>query len=229
MNGKIVISLLIFLAGTQCENVNDARDAIFRDYIVEVKDVHCTKNSYIHIAMIMTNILGKSVDINFTKDSYFEGEKPKLILTLQKMLQSLLQHSTGTPLHFIIFTDEISRSYITRTIREEIGRYLSETMITNHFVSSINRAYKIPKMKVEYVNLETMAEKYREDIEVMKKHYGHHFPEGTFIMPKDGKGPVMVPNLKYTLDLFYLAPFYHREFPVNIEKLIVIDIDLEFK
>jgi hypothetical protein len=230
MNLKIVSALFIFFAVARCDDIAiDARDASFRDYIVEVKDMHNTRNSFIHIAMIMTNILGKSADVNFTKDSYFEGEKPKLIVTLQKMLHSLLKHSTGTPLHFIVFSDEKSRSYITRTFKEEIGRYLSETVIRNHFVSIIDLAYKIPKISVEYVNLETLADKYREDIDEMKKHYGHHFPEGTIFMPEDGKGPVMVPNFKYTLDLFYIVPFYHKEFPKEIEKLVVIDIDLEFK
>jgi len=63
----------------------------------------------------------------------------------------------------------------------------------------------------------------------MKKHYGHHYPEGTVFLPENGDGPAMVPNMKYTHDLFYVVPFYHREFPKAIKKLIVIDIDLEFR
>ena len=229
MRDMIVRILVIFLTCVRCQVVKDAREHVFRDFVVEVKDIDCKKNSYIHTAMIMTNILGKSVDVNFTKESYYEGEKPKMIVTLQKMLQSLLKYSSGTPVHFIVFTDEGSRSYITKTFKDEIGRYLSETVIRNHFVSVANRVYKIPKLRVEYVSLAAVADKYRDDITVMKKHYGHHYPEGTVILPEDGKGPAMVPNFKYTLDLFYIVPFYHREFPKEIEKLVVIDIDLEFK
>ena len=50
-------------------------------------------------------------------------------------------------------------------------------------------------------------------------------------MPKDGEGEqfVAVPNRKYTRDLFYIAPFYHKEMPEEIKKLIVLDIDLEFR
>ena len=83
--------VVIFLTGVSCDAGLDAREDIFRDFIVDVADIHCRKNSYIHTAMIMTNILGKSVDVNFTKESYFEGEKPKMIVTLQKMLQTLLE------------------------------------------------------------------------------------------------------------------------------------------
>ena len=37
----------------------------------------------------------------------------------------------------------------------------------------------------------------------------------------------MVPSFKYTLDLFYLAPFYHLEFPTWLHQLLVLDIDLD--
>ena len=45
------------------------------------------------------------------------------------------------------------------------------------------------------------------------------------IIPKDHKGQT---EDKYSADLFYIAPTYHRAF-VALEKMIVIDIsDLEF-
>ena len=34
--------------------------------------------------------------------------------------------------------------------------------------------------------------------------------------------------MKYTLDLFYLAPFYHLEL-VQLDKLVVLDVDLQFR
>ena len=46
---------------------------------------------------------------------------------------------------------------------------------------------------------------------------------------KDG-GPTMLPTLKYTKDLFYIAPLLHKELPQDLEKLIMlVDTDLEFK
>merc|ERR1719195_459970 len=43
------------------------------------------------------------------------------------------------------------------------------------------------------------------------------------------EGRVHIPNTKYQHDLFFIAPFYHREVTSTISKLIVIDIDLEFR
>ena len=34
---------------------------------------------------------------------------------------------------------------------------------------------------------------------------------------------------KYRHDLFYILPFYHRELPLHVKKLIVLDADLEFR
>ncbi|XP_023337595.1 uncharacterized protein LOC111708450 [Eurytemora carolleeae] len=35
-------------------------------------------------------------------------------------------------------------------------------------------------------------------------------------------------KIKYGKDLFFLAPFYHREYPAGLHHLIVLDIDLHF-
>merc|ERR1712130_767913 len=89
---------------------------------------------------------------------------------------------------------------------------------------------KFPKhFRVEFVRLQSIAEKHRTEIDRMKVEYGHHFPEGTVILPEDDESPALVPMMKYTRDLFYLAPFYHKELPVSLEKLLVIDVDLEIR
>jgi lipopolysaccharide biosynthesis glycosyltransferase len=36
-------------------------------------------------------------------------------------------------------------------------------------------------------------------------------------------------NYKYKHDLFYILPYHHLEFPDTIKKLILIDVDLEFR
>ena len=45
----------------------------------------------------------------------------------------------------------------------------------------------------------------------------------------EGRPSVLVPSMKYVQDLFYIAPFYHKEFPEKLKKLIILDIDLEFR
>ena len=44
----------------------------------------------------------------------------------------------------------------------------------------------------------------------------------------DDENVVTVVNVRYDKDFFYIAPFYHRIFPL-LEKLIVLDLDLEFR
>merc|ERR550517_423233 len=72
----------------------------------------------------------------------------------------------------------------------------------------------------------------------MKQYFGHHMPVGTkFKVPipitifnnllKNKDGITFVPSFKYTLDLFYILPFYHIEFPVGLQRLMVLDVDIE--
>ena len=67
----------------------------------------------------------------------------------------------------------------------------------------------------------------------MKTHYGGISNEPHQTVRKEvevnGEKMVMVNTQKYRSDLFYIAPFYHTEIPESIKKLIVIDIDLEFR
>ena len=66
----------------------------------------------------------------------------------------------------------------------------------------------------------------------MKQLFGF-LSAGEQFTVKEGRGggwqEVHIPNTKYQHDLFFIAPFYHREVTSTIHKLIVIDIDLEFK
>ena len=67
----------------------------------------------------------------------------------------------------------------------------------------------------------------------MKTHYGGISTEPHETDRKEvevnGEKMIMVNTQKYRSDLFYIAPFYHTEIPESIKKLIVIDIDLEFR
>ena len=40
---------------------------------------------------------------------------------------------------------------------------------------------------------------------------------------------VMFSTDKYTRDMFYLVPFYHREIPPTLTRVIAIDIDLDVR
>ena len=53
----------------------------------------------------------------------------------------------------------------------------------------------------------------------MKKIFGNTDNEEYVI--KEAEGVVHVANSKYTQELFFVAPFYHREIPEEMEKLIL--------
>ena len=51
----------------------------------------------------------------------------------------------------------------------------------------------------------------------------------TFIFQlEDDEDPTVMYPVRFDLDLFYVAPFYHSLLP-HIDKMIVVDLDLEFR
>ena len=70
--------------------------------------------------------------------------------------------------------------------------------------------------------LSSIVDPHRKEIDRMKQYFGHHMPVGTqFKVPipntmcqnllQNKDGITFVPSFKYTLDLFYILPFYHIE------------------
>ena len=165
--------------------------------------------SFIHLAMIITN--GK-------KDS--DQLMIKITKNLNKMFSSLLKFNQRTPLHLIVITDEDTRHLFKRILTKNVGKFLSESIIQ----LTLNRNF--PKIRVEFTKLTSITDKYRSDIDEMKKLFGFSDPDVKYVIKDE---VVLVPNTKYTHDLFFIAPFYHKEVTEAINKLIVMDIDLEFR
>ena len=78
------------------------------------------------------------------------------------------------------------------------------------------------RIRTDFVSLSSIVEPHRKEIDRMKQHFGHHMPVGTqFKVPvsismcknplQTKDGITVVPSFKYTLDLFYILPFYHIE------------------
>ena len=79
---------------------------------------------------------------------------------------------------------------------------------------------------ISLADLSFITDKYRDDIDRMKQLFGF-LSDGEQFTVKECR--VHISNTKSQHDLFFIAPFYHREVTSTISKLIVIDIDLEFK
>ena len=92
-------------------------DDNIHDFLVDSTAVSYVKKGFVHVGIILCGIRGKS------------NQKRPIILKLEEMLQSMLKNSRGTRIHFIVFTDEESRPHVTAVFRQEMGRYLSESVL----------------------------------------------------------------------------------------------------
>ena len=139
---------------------------------------------------------------------------------LEAILMSIFNYSNNkTPLHFIIVTDETTIDMIWKTIKNTVGKFLSEQIY-------YSLGYNFPRILVEFAKLDSITEKYRREIDDMKKLFGNNDPEE---ISEQRENVIYKTNNKYNHDLYYIAPFYHVELPEEIEKLIALDIDLRFR
>jgi hypothetical protein len=172
----------------------------------------------VHVAMIATNVnryLPKA------------GGTPVILQLLGKMISSILAASRGTPLHVIMITDAESHGMVERAIMGSLGRHLSEGIIRRQ--EDDKRAEQMSQFPrqfcLELVNLESLTVPHRALIDQMKMHYARSMKDKQEVL--DDGTVLYYPYEKYTLDLFFLAPFYHLAFPSTLKQLIVLDVDLE--
>ena len=130
-----LLRLLLLLLSSLVRANMDLRASVFHTELLNISQIRVTGDHFIHIGMILTNVLGKTKHFqnNLTVEFQMFDKKSKMLTQFEKMLQSLFLYSSGTPLHFIFITDEESLPTIENSIKQEIGRYLSESLI-----------YKIP-------------------------------------------------------------------------------------
>ena len=229
---NLLFTVIMLVRMSNVLNMDDSRLQVLESKLVTPSEIKYTDNNYIHVAMILTNVLGKTKKIqnNITVEfQKYDEKKSKLLAEFEKMLESILLYSSGVPLHLILLTDTESEPVIHQVIVNTIGKYLSETVIRITYNVDRKRQLQFPGLKVEFVDISWITKKYSEDIDSLRQFYGHHAPPGTVFKPKGEDGPTFVPTWKYTLDLFYILPFYHNEFPQSLNKLIFLDTDLILK
>ena len=69
----------------------------------------------------------------------------KLANYFQRLVTSILLHSTGTPIHLIIVTEPESLSAIRRDLKNQIGSHLSLSLIRRPTPDIVNFVHKFPK------------------------------------------------------------------------------------
>ena len=117
----------------------------------------------------------------------------KLANYFQRLVTSILLHSTGTPIHLIVVTEQESLAAIRRDLKNQIGRHLSTSIIRRPTPDVVNFVHLFPKyladslstrwiifrIRTDFVSLSSIVEPHRKEIDRMKKHFGHHMPVGT--------------------------------------------------
>ena len=132
-------------------------------------------------------------------------------IKLTKNMRSILTHSSGAPLHFIIITDTHSIKDVASFFSNLISQHVSEGVI-------IRRSWRwrrmkgIPKLQISFADCEEIVKLEKSFFLAMKRNSQQGNSTGG----------------SYTEDLFYIAPVYHRAFP-GLDKIIFLDSkDLEF-
>ena len=147
---KVIFSMLCF-ALVNCHN--DLREILFSDErLTSVSDLQHTEDSFIHVAFTLTNVARKSKHLqekNLTVDFQIWGEKSKLQHQFERMLESLLITSgSKNPLHLILLTDQESVSVLRQIILDQLGKYLSETVIRSIGINNEwKNIFKLPKIR----------------------------------------------------------------------------------
>lgn len=133
------------------------------------------------------------------------------VFKMTKNLRSLLTHSSGDPLHFVIITDKNSIKNVVQRLDNIIRRFTSEGV----FSTLWRRVKSVPRMRFSFVDCEEIVKVNRPFFSAMKN--------------ESVQNQFSSPEASYTEDLFYIAPVYHQIFS-NLDKIIFLDSkDLEFR
>jgi len=190
----------------------------------------------IRLAMIMITLhihLSKQEKEEIEVATICKGNKTSLLMNLDRMVNSMLEKSGGSKIRLTVLSDPQSWPSAHQVLRQTIGRYYSKGIILGYS--------SIAFILVDYVDLDSIMPAILDKniVKTMKKIFG---PKNkSLILPPDDPRkksyfpdePVAatialtIPTI-FDLDIFYIAPFYHRLLPEK-DNLIVVDLDLEFQ
>jgi len=180
--------------------------------LVKPWDVKISSPEYIHMGLVMAGV------------SPEQHPEQHYLHRMEKMLRSTISYSQGTPLHLVFISDQESVQVISRRVESAYASMVMGRILLHNEIWKMKR-YRIPKLRVEFVDLSAITDKYRDTVEHMKTHFNRFNESYRISESQDNWG--FWPATKYDKDLFYLAPFYHLVFPFH--KFIVVDADIEFK
>ena len=157
-------------------------------------------SGYINVGFIL---------INLKRTKYFSTE---MEFKITRTFDTMITYSTGTPLHFIIITDPSSIITVGKFFSHLISKRISEAVIVEK--SWRKKMIKgVPPIKITFTNVKDIKYLDQQFVDALKKN-------------TEDKDDEKID--KYSSDLFYIGPLYHKAF-LKLDKLIFIDAtDLQF-
>jgi len=182
----------------------------------------------IFAVLIVTGMEGQVIEVA----AVCKGNSEKVQFNLQRLVASMLAQSAGTNIKLTLLSDKDTWPGASEIVSKVIGQHLTRGLLHGH--------RNIAVISVEYADLDDLVSNRidRNLITSMKRVFGPanktllltaEDPRRQSYFPYLEPGiavEIAVPN-NFDLDLFYIAPFYHRLF-MDQENLIVVDLDLEF-
>lgn len=176
-----------------------ALEIIRRPKLTRPQDIGHQEN-FIDVGMIL---------INLQKTKRFD---PQLEWKITRTFDSMVTYSSGTPLHFIVITNKESKDTVGMFFSHFISKRTSEGAIVQTSWRK-KRLKGVPVIKISFVDLNSIKQIDEQFIRALKLN----------TQEKDDETID-----KYSSDLFYIGPLYHRAF-VKLDRLIFIDTtDIHF-
>jgi len=163
----------------------------------------------------------------------FKGNGTKLQNHLEGLVTTMLTRSIGLKIKLTLLSDENSWPLANRIINNVFGLHLTKGLIFG--------LDNLATIQLEYADLDHLTSTHIDQdlLKSMKRMFGPA-NKTLILLPDDPRRESYYPNIepeaalavhspkKFDLDLFFIAPFYHRFFPTK-EKMIVMDLDMRLQ
>ena len=140
--------------------------------LVKPWDVKISSPEYIHMGLVMAGV------------SPEQHPEQHYLNRMEKMLRSTISYSQGTPLHLVFISDQDSVQVISRRVESAYASMVMGRILLHNEIWKMKR-YRIPRLRVEFVDLSAVTDKYRDTVEHMKTHF-NRFNESYRIGGKAG-------------------------------------------
>jgi len=185
------------------------------------------------LILMCANVAKQEEDVVVEVATICKGNTPKQLANLRRLVASMLDQSAGSKIRLTILSDSDSWPSAHAVLRKTIGHYYAKGVIFGHSSTA--------DIHIDHKDLDNLISSVLDQsvMKTMKRVFGPS-NKTLVISPDDPRRKSYYPNVEagvavalvmpiaFDLDLFYIAPFYHRLFP-NEEDLIVVDLDLEFR